>query len=397
MPTSLPLLCALLAPQQPAPEPVRPTVVLRRVAADSPGEVASAQVPQPPFAPSADRRTAATTITTGGRSLRLEVSDPLASAPTELWVDADADLARDAGEVLPLQWENAMFADVDLRPFGVEAVMMLFRRPTMLRATVRTLYHFEGEIDIDGATLGVRWIDMDASGAPSRGDRWLSLPKARLAEVMLPNSMFVARETDEPWHFGTHELRLDAPAATTTVLPNPLPLRWQPVSEPRHQFLAGRNARVTKWFTDQFEPDRAAFEREHGIDATRPRARPVEWYHTLEFADAQSFAATTGRPLLVEFSRDGCEWCKRLPWATYVDAAVIARLQQFACVRIDTELDPDRTAERLGHDGVPVLILFDADGKPLHTLGGFRPPAEFAAGLDAAIAKAGLPPLAKPR
>ncbi|MCU0866049.1 MAG: thioredoxin family protein [Planctomycetes bacterium] len=397
MPSSLPLLCALLAPLQQAPQLAQPTVTLRRVAADSPSEVGSAQVPQPPFEPSADRRTAATTITAGGRSLRLEVTDPVASAPPALWIDADADLARDDGELLPLQWEHAMFADVDLRPYGIDAVMMLFRRPTMLRATVRTLYHFEGELAIDGATIGVRWIDMDASGAPSRGDRWLSLPQARLAEVMLPNSMFVAREADEPWHFGSHELRVDALAATVTTLPNPLPLRWQPLSEPRHQFLAGRNARVTKWFTDQFEPDRAAFEREHGIDATRPRAQPVDWYHTLEFADARRFAAATGKPLLVEFSRDGCEWCKRLPWATYQDAAVVARLQQFACVRIDTELDPDRTAEGLGHDGVPVLVLFDEHGKPLHALGGFRPPAEFTAGLDAALAKAGLPPVGNPR
>jgi hypothetical protein len=393
----LPWLCALLSPQEPATQLAPPTVSLRRVAADSPGKVASAQVPQPPFAPSADRRTAATTIATGGRSLRLEVADPLTSAPPELWIDADQDLVRDPGELLPLQWENATFADVDLRPFGIDALMMLFRRPTMLRATVRTLYHFEGELEIAGATIGVRWIDMDASGAPSHGDRWLSLPKVRLAEVMLPNSMFVARETDEPWHFGPHELRVSVPSSPTPTLPNPLPLRWQPSSEPRHQFLAGRNARVTKWFTDQFEPDRAAFEREHGIDANRPRAKPVDWYHTLEFADARRFATAAGKPLLVEFSRDGCEWCKRLPWSTYVDAAVVSRLQQFACVRIDTELDPDRTAEGLGHDGVPVLVLFDEHGKPLHTLGGFRPPAEFTVGLDTALAKAGLPPVSNPR
>lgn len=42
-------------------------------------------------------------------------------------------------------------------------------------------------------------------------------------------------------------------------------------------------------------------------------------------------------------------------------------------------------------------MLFDAEGKPLHSLGGFRPPAEFAAGLDEALDKAGLPPVAKPR
>jgi len=46
---------------------------------------------------------------------------------------------------------------------------------------------------------------------------------------------------------------------------------------------------------------------------------------------------------------------------------------------------------------VPVLMLFDAAGKPLHTMGGFRPPVEFASGLDEALVKAGLPPVAKTR
>jgi Protein of unknown function, DUF255 len=111
-----------------------------------------------------------------------------------------------------------------------------------------------------------------------------------------------------------------------------------------------------------FEIDRAAIERENGIGPSRPRARPVDWYDTLEFSDARRHANTTGKPLLVESSRDGCEWCKRLPWATYVDAAVVARLKPFTCVRIDSELDPDCTADSFGLDGVPVLVLFDAQG-----------------------------------
>lgn len=382
---TIPLLIAAALCQQPA----ELRISLSRVAADSPGKVASAQVQQPPFAFA--EGVATTTIHIGGRALRLEVADPRATPPAQLWIDGDGDGARGAGEVIALAWENATFADVDLQPFGCAALMLLYRRADGLRATVRTLYHFAGEGKFAGTKFAVRWIDMDADGAPSTGDRWVALPAELLARLMLPNSMFAARETDEPWHFGDRELRVVACAADAVTL------RWQPQTQPRDAVLAARHERVQRWFDDQFAADRAAFDREHGIDPSRPRAEPAPWYHTLEFADAQRFAATAKRPLLVEFSRDGCEWCKRLPWSTYPDAAVAARLRRFACVRLDTELDPDDTAGRLGLEGVPQVVLFAPDGTIRRTIHGYEPPAAFAAELDAMLAAAGLPPVDEAR
>jgi thiol:disulfide interchange protein len=92
----------------------------------------------------------------------------------------------------------------------------------------------------------------------------------------------------------------------------------------------------------------AEFEREQGIDPTRPRTAPVAWHHTLELVDALAFAQRSGKPFLVEWSNDACPWCKRLAWSTYGDAAVVRRMQDFACVRIDRDLEPTGAPAKLG-------------------------------------------------
>ncbi len=373
----LSLLLSLVLPQE-------FTVPLARVDGAKVHDVASAQVQQPVFAPTAAGL--ATTATFGGRKVPLLLPGPVDQLAKHLWLDLDADGIQQKRELVDLAWDGT-WAELDLQPFGTNALLAIFRNAIRTGATLRTRYHFDGTFDAAGKAIAVRVVDMDGDGAPSRGDRWLALPKEQLDTLMQPNNMFVARETDEPWHFGDRELqlvRIDATAIT---------LRIATLSRPRHEFLAARADRVAAWFGRDFDAQRDDLFATYKIDKDRPRTTPVAWYHTFEFADARRFAKAQGQPLLVEFSRDGCGFCKLLPWASYPDAAVAARLQRFACVRLDTELDLEHTAETLGHRGVPVLILFDGDGKPLHTIGGFRPPQELVPALDAALQKAQLPPV----
>lgn len=372
------MLLALLS----ALSPQDATVPLERVAAAKVNAVASAQVRLAGFAATPD---GLATALPGQRPLRLVLGGAKDGPAESLWIDANADGKRSDDEVVSLKWEDERFAEVDLARFGVDGELALFRNRAATIATLRTRYHFQGTLREGDSEITVRCIDMDGDGQPSRGDRWLALPSEQMRQLVTPNNMFVARETDEPWHHGTRELRI------VEFRDGGVKLHWQPFSQPRDEFLAQRKARVDAWFAKSFDDSRDELFAQYHIAADRPRAEPVRWYSTLEFADARAFAKKVGRPLLVEFSRDGCSFCKMLPWVTYKDAAVVARLQRFACVQIDSELDRERTAEAHGERGVPVLMLFDADGKLLHKIGGFQPPQEFAASLDAAIAKAGLP------
>lgn len=378
----LTLLLACCVPQTPAPAerlPVPLSVVRGKFR-----EVAGAQAPLPPFTVDGDGRH--TTLRHQGRPLRLTiaVTDP----PSELWIDADGDGKQGDGERLALRFDGP-FAELDLGPFGIDAELALFQGPAGLKAILRTRYHFAGELRDGDRTIGVRWIDMDGDGAPSGGDRWLALPADQLAKLSLPNSMFTAHEANEPWHFGARELRAHLGPD------GKLAASWAVPTQPRAEFLAARYERIARWFADAFEVERADFEREYGIDPKRPQGKPVAWYHTVELADALAFAKQAGKPLMVEWSNDACPWCKRLPWSTYKDEAVIRRLQDFACVRINPDLEPAAAATALGIDGVPNLTLLGVDGALLDTIGGYSPPEPFAKALDRVRQKAGLPTLAR--
>ena len=374
----LTLFLACCVPQSPAPAaPVPVPLALVRGALR---QVAGAQTPLPAFAVDGGARR--TTLVHRGRKLNITISptDP----PAEVWIDADGDGQEGAGERLPLHFDGA-FAEVDLGPFEVDAELALFQGPAGLKAIVRTRYHFAGEIGDGDRRIGIRWIDMDADGAPSSGDRWIALPTEHIANLPLPSSMFAAHEVSEPWHFGERELRVGVDRDGRVAA------RWVAIRQPRAEFLAGRHERIARWFAESFELDRAAFEREHDIDATRPQGTPVAWYHTCELGDALAFAQRVGKPLLIEWNNDACPWCQRLTWSTYRDQAVIRRLQDFACVRINPDLEPTLAASTLGLKGVPNLTLLATDGALLDTIGGYAPPAPFANSLDSMRAKAGLP------
>lgn len=381
----LSLLLALTVPQA---DPF--TVSLARVGAAEPYGVASAQVTLPPF--TSEEGKLVTRPSLLGRSVRIEVAEVGATPYGEAWIDVDGDGKRGEHEVLPLTWKEPTFTEIDLRPCGIESRLMFFVFAKTLKATLRTLYHFEGTFTAGDTEFLVRWIDMDASGTPSKRDRWIALPKAHLEKLGKPNGMFYARETDEPWHHGERELRVVECSAEGEVR-----LAFTKPKQSRHEFLAARQARIAKWWHEQFALEGDEFTIAHKIDKARKKAeRPVVWYQTLELADARRYAKEVGKPLLIEFSSDGCGWCKRLEDLNFKDAEVDARLQRFACVRIDTDLDAARTNEAFGLKGVPDLVLVDAEGKLLHTISGWQPPADYVLELDKAIAAAvgrGLTPI----
>ena len=56
-------------------------------------------------------------------------------------------------------------------------------------------------------------------------------------------------------------------------------------------------------------------------------------------------------------------------------------LQGYALVKLYRDLDKERSAEKLGLEGVPYAVVFAEDGQPKHIKQGWSPPSEQAAEL----------------
>ncbi|MFM8979874.1 MAG: thioredoxin family protein, partial [Planctomycetia bacterium] len=110
------------------------------------------------------------------------------------------------------------------------------------------------------------------------------------------------------------------------------------------------------------EPLRAAT----GIDPARPRAAAEPaWRFATGLAAPLQQARQEQRPVLVFFESDWCRWCKRLDLHTFADAEVAALMERFACVRLNYDFMASDDYERVAGRGLPLLLLLDADGRPL--------------------------------
>ncbi len=100
-------------------------------------------------------------------------------------------------------------------------------------------------------------------------------------------------------------------------------------------------------------------------------------------------AATSGRPVLVDFYADWCVSCKEMERFTYSDARVAARMKDFVLLKADvTANDADDRAllKRFRLFGPPGIVFFDRDGQPLTKADviGFQDADRFLASLVAA-------------
>ncbi len=355
----------------------------RRVEGESWREVACAQVPQDPFV---EREGLfRLDLSLAGRPVRLTLVPGLdpevegLAGMSCLWVDANADGEEGEGELMRLDEEssNGFGHYLPLSVLDVPVVLSLYEHADQFRVTVMTLYHFEADLELDGQALRLYFLDMNLDGRVSPGDSWAVLDERQQEFVRPASLLFASNLWSEPWYVGQQVL---FPVASDQ---DKLSFELRPQLRPRHEFLAERAARIRLRSWDAFEQERAAFLATHGIDPHRPiDLDPPAWYYAWDLDEALAFARRIEKPLYVEFGSDGCPWCKRYDWLNYRDAAVTERLRNFALVKINRDLDPDQTAPRLGLDGVPCHVLFDADGERLHSLRGWIPPGAYAQELD---------------
>jgi thiol:disulfide interchange protein len=97
-------------------------------------------------------------------------------------------------------------------------------------------------------------------------------------------------------------------------------------------------------------------------------------------------ARSEGKPVLVNFYADWCVWCQRLESTTFRDAEVANLLQQRVVpVSLDVDHEGRELSSRYRVDGLPTILLLDADGREIGRLPGYMPPTGFLEWLEAAI------------
>ena len=108
----------------------------------------------------------------------------------------------------------------------------------------------------------------------------------------------------------------------------------------------------------------------------------VEWLLSMEEAVAR--AQKQDRPIMIDVYADWCGWCKRLDSDTYADDVVVAKAVEFVSLKLDADANRP-VMSQYGIGGLPTILFIDADGKEIHRVVGYKPPAEFARDMDTAL------------
>jgi thiol:disulfide interchange protein len=102
----------------------------------------------------------------------------------------------------------------------------------------------------------------------------------------------------------------------------------------------------------------------------------VDWEKDLP--SALERAGNEDKPVLVNFYADWCVWCKRMESTTLRDAQVMTLLRDQV---VPLSLDVDRDGKELSNtyrvDGLPTILVLNAEGEEIGRIPGYMPPASF--------------------
>jgi thiol:disulfide interchange protein len=111
-------------------------------------------------------------------------------------------------------------------------------------------------------------------------------------------------------------------------------------------------------------------------------ATEVTWLTSYE--EAMTAAKKNKQPVMIDFYADWCGWCKRLDSDTYIDKDVVALASEFVSLKLDADVEGDLSS-RYKVVGLPTILFIDADGKEIHRVVGYRPPADFVKEMNSAL------------
>jgi thioredoxin-related protein len=90
-----------------------------------------------------------------------------------------------------------------------------------------------------------------------------------------------------------------------------------------------------------------------------------------DLARAQSAAAASGRPILIQFNSDYCTYCARMRREVLLDPKVSELLALFELVQVDHD-QADELADRYGIFGVPAFVVVDYQGRLVSKVEGYQ-------------------------
>lgn len=318
------------------------------------------------------------------------------ATPDVLGVDLDGNGKIDDGEHLPLAVREqtardtkmliGTAVDCTLHVGGADlpAKVGFMKRGDSATASLQFPNYLEASVKLGDAEQKVAILDKDQDGKyGTAGDLWTLQP----SDAKQPTSAYGLSAMGER-RFLTDKL------VGITVKGDTIDVTSTAAKGPDAKDSAAHRARVEHMWKERFDKDRAEFYKARGLDESRPLATtPIQW-HYVSFDEGLALAKQSGKPLFVDVMAFWCVWCYRMDYTTYPDKEVADLLNNsFIPVKIiqeqDLANDYKGMMEKLEARGIPAMGIFDAAGKKLHSIGGWKKPDEFVAELKKGLEAAG--------
>lgn len=231
--------------------------------------------------------------------------------------------------------------------------------------------YLEATVQVGSEQRIVAVVDKDLDGKfGSAGDLWtLAKPGDR------PTSAYAMTG------FGEHHFE-NGKSVSVEVAGTEIKVTMADAAGPDPKDLAAQRHRADEIWTERFDKERADFVKQREVDTTRPKAKkPIEWRY-VTFAQGLEMAKKEQKPLFVDVMAFWCVWCYRMDYYTYCDQEVADLMNgKFIPVKIlqeqDAAGDYKALMEKMEAKGIPAMAIFDADGKVVHKISGWKKAQEF--------------------
>lgn len=130
----------------------------------------------------------------------------------------------------------------------------------------------------------------------------------------------------------------------------------------------------------QSEQNVKRIEQEQNVKQTvqklsqKVEAEDIEWVYSL--SNGIGLAQEVNKPLMVDFYADWCGWCKKLDKDTYSDPKIIKLSNNFVCVKVNTDRNP-QDSRKYKVRGLPTIVFLKSNGEIIEKVVGFRGPDDF--------------------
>ena len=115
-------------------------------------------------------------------------------------------------------------------------------------------------------------------------------------------------------------------------------------------------------------------------------------FKDLKFADAMKKARKEKKIIMIDYYTTWCGWCKRLDRDTYSSEELGKYADDnIVSLKLNAEDKGEGTdlAQKAGITGYPTIVFYDADGKEIHRVVGYKPAPAFIQDMMKAVDKNG--------